>query len=120
MEPFNDYERAETTEVLFQRCGARKIISTMDLTGSFSQIPLAEELIKYTVFLHEGKCYEFCVTPVGLKTSTAALVRPLDFALNGLVNFLVTFIDDIFYSSENINQHLQYLKLLFQRLWEKI
>ena len=114
----NDYECAEPTEVLFQRCGGSKIMSTMDLTSSFWQIPLAEESKKYTAFLHEGKCYEFCVTPFGLKTSTAALVRALDFVLNGLGNFYVTFIDDIFCSSENINQHLHHLELLFQRLWE--
>ena len=92
----NDYKFAEPTEVLFQRCGESKIMSTMDLTSSSWQIPLAEESKKYTAFLHEGKCYEFCVTPFGLKTCTAALVRALHFVLSGLGNFYVTFIDDIF------------------------
>ena len=112
----NDYECAEPTEVLFQRCGGRKIISTMDLKSSFWQIPLAEEFKKYTTFLHESKCYEFYVTPFGIKTSTAALVRALDSVLNGLGNFYLTFIDDIFCSSENVNQHLLHLELLFHRL----
>ena len=74
----NDYECAEPTEVLFQRSGGSKTMSTMDLTSIFWQIPLAEESKKYTAFLHEGKCYEFCVTPFSLKTSTAALVIALD------------------------------------------
>ena len=93
-------------------------MSTMDMTSSFWQIPLAEESKKYTAFLHEGKCYEFCVTPFGLKTSTAALVRALDFVLNGLGNFYLTFIDDIFYASENVHPHLLHLELLFHRLME--
>ena len=93
-------------------------MSTMDMTSSFWQIPLAEESKKYTAFLHEGKCYEFCVTPFGLKTSTAALVRALDFVLNGLGNFYLTFIDDIFCASENVHQHLLHLELLFHRLME--
>ena len=114
----NDYECAEPTKVLFQRCGGRKIMSTMDLTSSFWQIPLAEESKKYTAFLYEDKCYEFCVTPFGLKTSTAALVRALDFVLNGLGYFYFTFIDDIFCASENVHQHLLHLELLFHRLME--
>ena len=92
-------------------------MSTMDLTSSFWQIPLAEESKKYTAFLHEGKCYEYCVTPFGLKTSMAALFRDLDFVLNGLGNFYVAFIG-IFCSSKNINQHLRHLELIFHRLWE--
>ena len=96
----NDYDCAESTEVLFQRCGGSKIMSTMDRTSSFWQIPLAEESKKYTAFLHEGKCYKFCVTPFSLKTSTAALVRAQNSVLNGLGNFYLTFIDDIFCASE--------------------
>ena len=115
----SDYECAEPIEVLFQRRGGSKIMSTMDLASSFWQIPQAEESKKYKAFLHEGRCYEFCVTPFGLKTSTAALVRALDFVLNGLGNFYLTFIDVIFCASENVHQHLQHLELLFHRLMEK-
>ena len=39
----NDYECAEPTEVLFQRCGGSEIISEIDLTSSFWHTPLAEE-----------------------------------------------------------------------------
>ena len=73
----NDYECAESTEVLFQRCGGSKVMSTM-----------------------------------------SALVRVLDFVLNGLGNFYLTFIDDIFCASENVQQHLLNLELLFHRLLE--
>ena len=52
------------------------------------------------------------------KKSTAAQLRALEFALNGLVIFYLTFIDDIFCASEDVDQHLQHLKLLFHRLTE--
>ena len=42
----NDYECAEPTEVLFQRCGGSKIMSTMDLTISVWQIPLCRGIKK--------------------------------------------------------------------------
>ena len=116
----NNYECVEPTEILFQRCGGSKMMSTMDLSSSFCQNPLAGESKKYTAFLHKGKCYEFCVTPFGPKTSTAALDRALDFVLNGLGNFYLTFIDDIFCASEDVNQHLLHLELLFIDLWKII
>ena len=93
-------------------------MSTMDITSFFWQIPLAEEWRKYTAFQHEDKCFEFWVAPFSLKASTAALSRALDFALNGLGNFYLTFIYDISCASENVDQHLQHLELLSHRLME--
>ncbi|XP_033228835.1 uncharacterized protein LOC117180446 [Belonocnema kinseyi] len=74
----NDYECAEPTKVLFQRCAGTQVMSTLDLTSSFWQVPLHPDSMKYTAFLYEGKCYEFCMTPFGLETSTAALVSDSD------------------------------------------
>ena len=81
----NDYKCAEPTEILFQRCRGNKIMSVLYLVSSFWQIHPAEKSEKYTTFLHEGKCYEFCVTPFGLKTSMAALVKAQDFILYFMV-----------------------------------
>lgn len=112
----NDYECAEPTEALFQRWGGTKVISTLDLVISFWQIPLTAQSMKYTGFLHEGKCYEFCVTPFGMKTSTAALVRALNLVLRGMGEFVITFIDDMVCISQSVFQHSKHLELLFQRL----
>ena len=91
-------------------------MSTLDLVMSFWQVPLTVESCKYTAFLFEGICYEFRVTPFDLKTSTAALVRGLDFALRGIEDFVLNFIDDVLCLSRNIDQHFEHLNVLFQRL----
>ena len=49
---------------------------------------------------------------------TAALLRALDFVLNGLGNFYLTFIDDIFCASGDVHHHLLHLDLLSHRLME--
>lgn len=79
-----DWERPEPAEMLFQRCRGVKVMSSLDMTSSFWQVPLDPSSRKYTAFQHQGKIYEFRVVPFGLKTSTAAPVRGLDHALQGI------------------------------------
>ena len=83
-----DWECPEPAEVLIRKCKRIKIMSSLDMTSSFWQVPLQAESKKYTAFQHRGKSYEFNVVPFGLKTNTAALVRGLDH----LVNFYSKFI----------------------------
>ena len=115
----NDYECSEPIEAIFQYCASTKVMSTLELVMSFLEIPLSPESSNYTAFLFEGKCYEFCVTPFGLKTSTTALVRGLDLVLRGIGNFVLNFIDDLLCISKDINQHLEHLGMLFQGLEEQ-
>lgn len=91
-------------------------MSKFNLVSSFWLVPLHPNCMKCTAFLHEGKCYEFRVTPFKLKTSTAALLRALDLILGGLGNFVITFVDDMLCTSQCTSQHLCHLERLFQRL----
>ena len=109
-----DNEQMETPEVLFQQCIGVKYMSSLDLRSSFWQIPLSEQSRKYTAFSHRGRCYEFCVTPFGLRTSTASLVRGLGPILKGLDN-TINFVDDLLCMSEDFDQHLDNLDELFTR-----
>lgn len=84
----------EPAEVLFQRYKERKIMSSLDMTSSFWQIPLHPDSRKFTAFQQRGKSYEFTVVPFGLKTSTAALVRGLDHTLKHIGEHVITFVDD--------------------------
>lgn len=112
-----DNERMETAEELFQECRSAKYISTLDLRSSFWQVPLKKESRKYTAFMHRGRCYEFKVTPFGLRTSTASLVRGLERVLHGL-GFVINFVDDLLCTSETFEEHLTHLDELFQRFRE--
>ena len=71
---------------------------------------------KYTAFQHRGKSYEFNVVPFGLKTSTAALVRGLDHALQEIGDHIISFVDDTLVSSESMEQHFEHLEELLTRL----
>ena len=76
-----DWKCPEPAEILFQKCKGIKVMSSLDMTSSFWQVPLEENLKQYIAFQHRGKSYEFNIVLFGLKASTAALVRGLRKAL---------------------------------------
>ena len=55
------------------------------------------------------------MTPFGLKTSTAALVRGLDLILSGMNEFVIPYIDDILIASESEQTHLTHLEIILER-----
>ncbi|XP_023288921.1 uncharacterized protein LOC111674083 [Orussus abietinus] len=103
-------ECMQTMEVLFQECTNANVMSTLDLTSSFWQVPLHPDSRKYTAFLHQGRCYEFIVTPFGLKTSTAALVRGLEPVLRNVSAGILNFVDDILCTARTFEQHIEQLR----------
>ena len=113
-----DHEGTESMEVLFQRCHNKRVLSSLDMNMSFWQIPLHSDSKQYTAFLYKGKCYEYNVTPFGLKTSTSALVRGLERVLSGLDEFVISYVDDILIASENEDEHLIHLEKIFSRFEE--
>lgn len=112
-----DHEKMETIESLFQECTSTRYMSSLDLRSSFWQVPLTKESRKYTAFTHRGHSYEFRVTPFGLKTSTASLVRGLRPVLQGLTH-TINFVDDLLCMSETFEDHIKHLKEIFDRLEE--
>lgn len=100
---------------IYQDCRGVKIMSSFDLTNSFWQMPLSEESKKFTAFTFEGRTYEFNVTPFGLKTSGASLIRGLERVLHGMRDTL-TFIDDILCLAENTDQHIHQVDTFLSRL----
>lgn len=84
-----DHEMSETLNAIFQRFQNVDYLTSLDLTKSFWQVPLTQSSRKYTAFLYRGRCYEYVVTPFGLKTSSASLVRALRRILEGMEGFIV-------------------------------
>ena len=85
--------------------------------SSFWQVPLKQECREFTAFMHEGRCYRFTVTPFGLSTSSAALTRGLDVALEEEVKKnTIIYVDDCLCYSNNIQTHLNHLETLLNNL----
>lgn len=111
-----DFEGAIPVNEVLARCNKIKVMSSIDLTCSFWQIPLAEESRDFTGFLYNRKCYGYTVTlfmmhpsAFGLKTSLANLTRELDKVLPErvkqftIVRYHQIYVDDILIVSQNTN-----------------
>lgn len=100
-----------------QKHHGKTCMTTVDLTHGYWQVPLTKESRQYTAFLFDGKLYQFKVIPFGLKTSSSGFIRALSLAFrDDFTDFLTYYIDDLLITSYNFEQHLVYLKNIFQRL----
>lgn len=110
-----DHEGPISINELLASCPRMNVMSTIDLTSSFWQIPLKEECRDYTGFLYNGRCYRYVVTPFGLSTSLSGLTRGLDTVLEKEVkDFTIIYVDDCLCYSQDITTHLNHLEALLR------
>ena len=62
--------------------------------------------------------YEFNMVPFGLAQAPAYFQALINKVLKGLHKFAVTYLDDIIIFSKNEEEHLEHLRIIFQRLKE--
>lgn len=98
-----------------------KIFSVLDLKSGYWQIPLDEKSKPYTAFTTpDGGAYQFSVMPFGLKNAPSTFQKLMaGEVLTGYLNKIsLVYLDDIVIFSRNEHEHLQHLRLIFERLRE--
>ena len=95
-----------------------KVWSLIDLSAGFFQQELTEESCAFTAFGVAGRgAYEYSVSSQGLKNSSAAFQRLLDYVVRSIENCYV-YIDDLVLCDQDYVQHLVSLAKVFDRLRE--
>ena len=91
--------------------------SSLDLRSGYFQIAVDEKSKQYTAFTCKGGLFQFKKLPFGLQNNPALFSRIMQYVLAGLNwKICINYIDDIIVFSKTLNEHLENLQIIFDRL----
>ena len=103
---------------LYAQLQGAKVFSTLDLRSGYYHIELGKGSHAKTAFVTPFGKYEFNMVPFGLAQAPAYFQALISKVLNRLHAFAMAYLDDIIIFSRNEAEHLEHLKIIFQRLKE--
>lgn len=112
------YPIPNITDVL-DKLGKCQYFTTLDLASGFYQVEMDPQDIPKTAFNVEHGHFEFLRMPMGLKNSPSTFQRVMDNVLRGLQNNIcLVYLDDIIVYSTSLQEHMDNLEKVLQRLRE--
>jgi len=114
----NQYPLPRIDDLFDQLLGA-KVFSRIDLRSRYYQIQVAEGDEEKTTCRTRYGSYEFLVMPFRLTNAPATFCTLMnDIFREWLDDFVVVYIDDILIYSSSLEEHVEHLRKVFQRLKE--
>ena len=99
------------------RLSGANYFTSLDAASGYWQVPVYEAHRSKTAFITHYGLHQFKVMPFGLCNAPATFQRMMDILLLGMNwKFCMAYIDDIVIFSKTFEQHLQHLKLVFEKL----
>jgi hypothetical protein len=94
----------------------KHFFTTLDCFAGYWQVPLHPDSRKFTAFITPFGVYEFTVLSFGLTNAPACFSRILSGIFSDYRPFVTIYLDDMAVHSLTFNEHIDHLRLVFQRL----
>ena len=104
------------TETVFGLHGI-KYFTSLDLVRGYYQMPLDKDCRDFTAFSTVDGQFRFKSMSFGLKTAPAGFQREMQRIMKGLAK-VVIFLDDVLLVSDSLEEHLEIIEKVLQRLQE--
>ena len=101
---------------IYEKVKGFKYASTLDLRSAYQQLPIAGPDQVKTTFTWRGKRFMWKQWPFGLKPATGKFQHVLEIVLEGTEYFVCIFVDDIIVFSNSLNEHVQHVKMVIEKL----
>ena len=105
-------------EDLVDKVGQAKYLTKIDMTRGYWQVPLDELLVPISAFVTPTWHFQWQYMPFGLRNAPATFSRLVSQLLKRLEYCSVAYLDDIIIFSNSWEEHLKYIKLVFNRIRE--
>ncbi|GES97129.1 retroviral-like aspartic protease 1 [Rhizophagus clarus] len=90
-----------------------------ELLERFHQVEMEETEKEKTAFIYSEGLYEFNVMPFGLRNAPGTFQRIMDKILREYIgNFVEIYVDDIMIYSKNLEEHIEHIEKVLQKLQE--
>ena len=96
--------------------GKAKYFTSLDLKSGYWQVLMNESDKEKTAFACHRGLFEFNVMPFGLSNAPAVFQELMSVVLQGLGDFAIAYLDDILVFSPTLEDYLQHLDTIFDRL----
>jgi len=105
------------TATILDELGGKCYFTSLDLARGFWQIELLEESRPLTAFSCCVGLYEWCRLPFGLRNSSSIFQRTIDIKMSDLLfQIMLAYIDDLVVYSDNFEDHVRRLRIVFERI----
>ena len=113
------YEEGELTlDELLEKVGESGVLSTLDLTSGFHQIPIDEKSMELTMFVCPLGKFMFKRMPFGLKNAPAVFQRVIEKVLEPVKGVSTVYIDDVIVYSRDWESHTRDLRCVLECIKE--
>lgn len=100
---------------LSNNLNGKSIFTRIDLKKAFHQVPVNTDDIPKTAIITPFGLFEYTFMTFGLRNAAQTFQRMIDEVLRGL-DFTFAYIDDIFISSTNYDEHVKHVREVLKRL----